>query len=135
MTLHSIRTGLDPLIATGSSGEILDREACGNYEERYRALAEELDDAKQKNDLGQIEKLENEMEQLAEEVANATGLGGRTRELSDIEKVRKSVSGAVSRDLARISKEHESLGRHLTTAISSGRIFRYAPELETDWLT
>ena len=75
------------------------------------------------------------MEQLAEAVATATGLGGRTRELSDIEKVRKSVSGAVSRDLERISSEHESLGRRLTTAISSGRIFRYAPEREISWLT
>jgi hypothetical protein len=135
VTLNSLRTGIDPLISTGSSGPILDDVGRKNYERRYRELEEELDEARQNQDLGRIEKLESEMEQVTEQVLTATGLGGRTRELSDIEKVRKSVSRAVSLALARISKEHESLGRHLTTAITSGRIFRYAPERETVWLT
>lgn len=135
VTLHSLRTGIDPLVSTGSSGPILDDVGRRNYERRYRGLEEELDEARQNQDLGRIEKLESEMEQVTEQVLTATGLGGRTRELSDIEKVRKSVSRAVSLALGRISEKHESLGRHLTTAITSGRIFRYAPDREIVWLT
>jgi hypothetical protein len=66
--------------------------------------------------------------------ASATGLGGRSRAQFDIEKVWKSVSMAVSRDIERIGKSHTSLGRHLDAAIDSGLTFRYAPERKMDWL-
>ena len=42
---------------------------------------------------------------------------------------------AVSRDIRRIGRRHESLGRHLTVSTTSGLTFRYAPERETEWLT
>lgn len=135
VTLLAARAGIDPLVTTGSSGEVLDDQAREEYGRRYRELQEELQAAKENNDLGTIEKLEGEMEQLTNELANATGLGGRSRKKTDIEKVRKSVSMAVSRDINRIGKEHEALGRHLTTSITSGLTFRYAPERDMDWVT
>ena len=75
------------------------------------------------------------MEALTNELARATGLGGRSRENSDIERARKQVSMAVARGIEKIAKRHESWGRHLMTAITSGRTFRYAPERKIDWLT
>lgn len=135
VTLLAARAGIDPLVTSGSSGEVLDDQARDEYGRRYRELQEELCEARANNDLGQIEKLEGEMEQLTNELASATGLGGRSRERTDIEKVRKSVSMAVSRDIERIGKQHEALGRHLTATITSGLTFRYAPEHEIDWLT
>jgi hypothetical protein len=113
----------------------MDDEAREKYGKRYRALVEDLAEAKENNDLGQAEKLESEMEALTNQLASATGLGGRSRAQFDIEKVRKSVSMAVSRDIERISKSHESLGRHLDAAIDSGLTFRYTPERNQDWLT
>ncbi len=135
ITLLAARVGIDPLVASGSSGEILDDEAREKYAERYRVLLEDLAEARDNNDLGPIEKLENEMEALTNELASATSLGGRSRQKSDIEKVRQSVSMALSRDIERITKRHETLGRHLDAAINSGLTFRYGPQRETDWLT
>jgi hypothetical protein len=87
----------DPLVSSGSSGDVLDDQAREEYGRRYSELQEELCEARKNNDLGQIEKLEGEMEQLTSELASATGLGGRSRQKADIEKVRKSVREAINR--------------------------------------
>jgi hypothetical protein len=58
VTLLAARAVIDPLVATGSSGEFLDDEAREKYGKRYRALLEDLADARENNDLGEIEKLE-----------------------------------------------------------------------------
>ncbi len=41
---------------------------------------------------------------------------------------------AVTRDIERIGNRHQSLGRHLDTAIDRGTTLRYAPEGQLDWL-
>jgi hypothetical protein len=134
VTLLAARAGIDPLVATGSSGEVLDDKTREEYGKRYRALLVDRVEAKKNNDLGRLEQLENEMEALTNQLASATGLGGRSRAQFDIEKVRKSVSMAVSRDIERIAKSHESLGRHLDVAIDSGLAFRYGPERDPGWV-
>lgn len=134
VTLLAARAGIDPLVATGSSGIVLDDQARDEYGRRYREIQEELHEANENNDLGQIEKLQGEMETLTTELAGATGLGGRNREATDADRVRKSVSMAVSRGIEQVGKEHAALGRHLTASISSGLVFRYSPEREVNWL-
>jgi non-specific serine/threonine protein kinase len=134
VSLLAARIGIDPRVASGSSGTVLTDETRKNYMRRYQELQDDLQVAIDQNDIGRIEKLECEMGQLASELATATGLGGRAREKSDIEKVRKSVSMAVSRAIGTIGKRHESLGRHLTVSITSGLTFRYAPEREVEWM-
>lgn len=135
VTLLAARAGIDPLVSSGSSGGVLDGQAREEYGRRYRELQEELCEARKNNDLGQIEKLEGEMEQLTSELASATGLGGRSRQKADIEKVRKSVREAINRDIGRIGKQHESLENHLTAFIITGQTCRYAPERDPGWLT
>ncbi len=135
VALLAARAGIDPLVATGSSGEILDDEARENYGRRYHELKEDLEDAKEDLDLGRVEKLETEMEQLTDELAKATGLRGNPRQKFDADRVRKSVSMAVSRDIDKITDKHEALGHHLTATISSGLTFRYASDRKMDWLT
>jgi len=134
VTLLAARAGIDPLVATGSLGEVLDDEARESYGRRYRELKEDLEEAKLDSDLGRVEKLETEMEQLTDELAKATGLRGNPRQKYDADRVRKSVSEAVRRDVARIAKEHDALARHLTSSITSGLTFRYAPDRDVDWL-
>lgn len=132
--LLAARTGFDPLIASGSSGESLDDEARKNYEECYVDLNADLEEARENHDDGRIAKLEGELESLANELASATGLGGRARESNDADRVRKSVSNRVSQDIARIKKKLEPLGKHLEASISSGLLFRYSPERKVDWI-
>jgi len=135
VSLLAARAGIDPQVAAGSTGEMLDEQARKAYQNRYNDLVEDLAEAEKNNDSGNIERLQAEMDQLATELAGATGLGGRSRAKTDAEKVRKSVSMAVSRAIESIQTEHESLGRHLTASITSGLVFRYSPETPIDWLT
>lgn len=135
VSLLAARAGIDPRVASGSSGKLLEDADRAKYGQLYREYSEELEEAKRDNDLGRIEKLKSDMDGLADELARATGLGGRSREKTDADKVRKSVSMAVSRDIERIGGEHAALGRHLSAAINSGYTFRYAPAQPIDWLT
>ncbi|GIW56289.1 MAG: hypothetical protein KatS3mg082_2750 [Nitrospiraceae bacterium] len=134
VSLLAARAGIDPRIASGSSGKLLEEADREKYQNLYREYTEELEEAKRNNDLGRIEKLQAQMDWLATEIARATGLSGRSREKTDADRVRKSVSMAVSRDIERIAGEHAALGRHLNAAINSGYTFRYAPEQPIDWL-
>lgn len=135
VTLLAARAGIDPLVAAGTSGEMLDAESRKNYGQRYNDLLDELQEAKDNSDLGRIDKAEKELADLTVQLAGAFDLRGRPRQQSDAEKVRRSVSEAVRRDIERITAEHPALGRHLTASIFSGSDFRYAPEKATDWLT
>ena len=135
VTLQSLQSGIDPLVMTGSSGELLDEQARQEYGQRLRDLQEEFRKARENDDLAKIEALELEMDQLTDAVTEATGLGGRSRQKTDIEKVRKSVREAISRDMRRIGKKHEALGNHLTTFIDTGLTCRYIPEPLVEWVT
>lgn len=135
VTLLSARADLNPLVAAGTSGEILDAESVRQYRQRYNDLQEELEEAQQNNDVGRQEKAAKEMYELKAQLNGAVDHRGRSRQKTDTEKVRKAVSEAVSRDIKRITKEHPALGRHLTASISAGADFRYAPERNFDWLT
>lgn len=133
VSLLAVRAGIDPLISTGSAGEVLDVAARATYATRYQDLCEELEDAMRHHDEGRIMKLQEEMEQLSTELASATGLGGRGRKKSDAERVRIAVSMAVRRAIETISEHHASLGRHLLLSISSGQVFRYSPDSHQEW--
>lgn len=133
--LHADRAGINPLISAGSSGEVLTDETREIYRRRRQDLLEDLEEAKENNDFGRAEKLQVEIEFLNRELAGAAGLGGRPREKSNIERIRKSVSGAVSRAIDAIAADHKLLGRHLTVSIKSGLTFRYDPERNPNWLT
>jgi hypothetical protein len=135
VSLLAARAGIDPRMASGSSGELLDEAGRERFRRRYAELSEELEEARADHDLGRVAKLQVEMDVLVSEIARATGLGGRSREKTDADKVRKSVSMAVSRDIDRIAGEHAALGRHLRASVNSGYTFRYAPEQPIDWLT
>ena len=61
------------------TGEILDAQAKTAYRRRLRELQGELEEARAFNDLGQVERLQGEIEFFTHELAQAVGLGGRPR--------------------------------------------------------
>lgn len=127
--------GIDPRVTTGSSGRLLDDQAMAKYKKQYAELQEDLEDAESCHDLGRIAQLQSEMETFELEIARATGLGGKKREKTDAERIRKNVSMAVARAIDSIRDEHAVLGRHLQNSISPGLTFRYDPERDPNWLT
>jgi hypothetical protein len=107
-----------------------------DYQSSARSTIEaDVHRATENRDGGRVEQLEHEMGHLPSELASATGLGGRRRKTSEIERVRKSAPMAVSRAIRAVEKRHVPLGRHLTVSIRSELTFRYAPEREMEWLT
>jgi hypothetical protein len=135
VSLLAAATGIDPRVTTGSSGPLLTDETRTKYRTQFNELEEELQDAKANNDLGRIERAQSQMDAFGTEIARATGLGGRKRELTDAEKVRKAVSNAVTRAIDSFDeKKYKDLVQHLRTSISSGRFFKYDPGQPIDWL-
>lgn len=98
-------------------------------------LREELDTTKARDDEGRIARIESDMRQITKEIARSMGLGGKIRENTEVDKVRQSVSMAVSRAVDSIRDEHQVLGTHLLSFISSGTIVRYSLDRKIDWLT
>lgn len=135
VTLQSLRTGLDQQLSKGSSDELLDLQGQQNLSKRFEEAKEEIEEARRMNDTANLEKLQNEMNAILEDRTRATGLGGRLRKRTDVDRVRNAVSMAVTREIVKIAEEHKPLGRHLEVSISSGIEFRYTPEKPIDWLT
>lgn len=134
LTLFAERTGVAEEALKGSSGEISNAQSRSSYKERCEELVKDIERAKSDNNIGEIESLQAEFEQLASELVASTGLGGRSREKSDAEKIRKSVFEAIKRCRKKIGESHQILAVHLENCISTGTNPRYSPSPPTDWL-
>jgi len=128
-TRASVTTG-------GDAGELLDPQAKAAYQHRLKELREELEEAREFNDPGRVEKLEEESEFLLQELSRAVGLGGRRRKAgSAAERARLNVTVTLKSTIARITKHHCALGHHLTQTIKTGTFCSYAPSpaLAVQW--
>lgn len=120
----------------GDAGELLDPQARAAYQQRLKELREELEEAREFNDLGRVEKLEEESEFLVQELSRAVGLGGRRRKArSAAERARLNVTVTLKSTIARITKHHKALGQHLAQTIKTGTFCSYAPSpaLTVQW--
>jgi hypothetical protein len=126
--------GIDPRIPVGSSGPVLDDQPLRSYRKTYLEITNDLEETKRDNDHARVAELENQKDAFSTEIESATGLGGRKREKSDPERVRKNVSNAVTRAIDAVASEHERLGKHLGNSINSGSVFSYDPERDPQWL-
>jgi hypothetical protein len=120
----------------GSAGDVLDARALKEYRSKMTELQEEIQEAERNNDLGRAQKLKEDLHAVTEEVARATGLGGRNRKAADDrERARQSVSAAIHRALRAIKKEHEPLWKHLKNSLKIGEFLAYQPDQPTSWTT
>jgi hypothetical protein len=132
--LLAAEMGIDPRIPVGTSGTVLDDQALADYRKIYLEITRDFEEAKRDNDHARVAELEKQKETFSAEIEKATGLGGRKREQSDSERVRKNVSNAVTRAIEAVALEHERLGKHLRNSINSGSVFSYDPERDPQWL-
>jgi hypothetical protein len=123
--LHAV-SGADAVAVRGSAGETIDEQARAQYKARALEIQEELNEARARYDSGRVEALQQELEQLADQMTSATGLGGRRRLVGDTsEKARKSVSAAISRTVRQIAAANKVLGGHLKNQLSLGASISY----------
>ncbi|MGH7858145.1 MAG: hypothetical protein ACREQY_12540, partial [Candidatus Binatia bacterium] len=113
----------------GDAGPLLDSQAKAEYRRRLESLREELEDAERSNHSERAAKAREEIGFLTEELARATGLGGRDRKAaSAVERARQSVTIAIRTTVKRISKNSPALGRHLASTVKTGKFCVYAPD-------
>jgi hypothetical protein len=133
-------TGLDPWLGQQvghqmrtlrlqDAGPILDAHAKAEYKLRLAELRAELEDAERFNDLDRAEKIQEESNAIAEQLAGATDLGGRDRKAaSHVERARTAVTKRIRGSTKRIAKITPSLGHHLAVSIKTGHFCSYSPE-------
>jgi len=118
-------------------GEVLDTQALKAYRQRLRDLEQELSQAEDWSDIGRLDSLHAERDALLDELARATGLGGRARTTGcSQERARVAVKKAISAATGRIATVSEPLARHLETGIHTGLNCSYepGPEDNQDWV-
>jgi eukaryotic-like serine/threonine-protein kinase len=118
--LHSARPG--------DLGPVLDQRAREEYRSRLEDVRSDLEEARSFADEERAARLEMELDALVEELARATGLGGRDRPLSSsAERARVNVTKAIRTAIKLTEKESPQLAEHLTASIRTGRFCSYAP--------
>jgi len=123
--------GID--VGTGAGPEV-DQQARRAYQTRVRELQEEVDEAREANDLARAESAEAELDALVQQLSEAFGLGGRARATgSAAERARSAVTWRLRAIVKRIGEIHPELGRHLGNALRTGTWCSYRPESAVDW--
>jgi hypothetical protein len=121
-------------LGLGDAGEVLDAQARSDYRRRLEDLRAELEEATGWGDTGSAARLSEEIEFLTEEISAAYGVGGRVRKAGDVgDRARKAVTSRIRETIARIAREHPTLGRHLENAIHTGIFCSYQPDRSVDW--
>lgn len=133
--LLRIKSRLADLPSLGSAGKATDKKALKQYRDRLRFIEDELAPARAEGDSRRIKALTKEQRLLNAHLASVTGLGGRIRTVAeDLERMRKSVAGAIDRTCTAIDEaEHPLLAHHLRTFIHKGRQLSYQPTPLLRW--
>jgi len=113
--------------ARTSAGEVLDQQAMSQYRARANEIKTEIEQARENNDQGRVERLRIELESLVDEISAAEGLRGRSRTVGDTnERARKAVWQAITRAVEQIRRSHLALAQHLDQHLSLGTFLSYA---------
>ena len=128
--MHGAETSAAPV----GSDDMLDEQARSEFRARAMAIEEDLEEARSFNDLGRIERLEQERDAILAELRIATGLGGRSRKLKDPgERARKAVSARIRESIQRIAEAHPAAGEHFAGAVRTGAFCCYEPKNSVNW--
>ncbi|MDQ4071128.1 MAG: ATPase, partial [Actinomycetota bacterium] len=113
----------------GDAGEILDARARTAYRHRIEALRSDIDEALARGADGQAELLQGELDQLAAQLAQAFGLGGRSRRASSAaERARLNVTRALRAAIVRIADLSPEAGEVLDRRVRTGIYCAFEPD-------
>lgn len=121
-------------VVVAGADPVLDARARAEYRARLGTLDTEIDEASAGNDLDRASRARLERDFLMRELAAATGLGGRSRNLDDqSDKARKTVTARIRYTIDRLRRVHPALAAHLDASIATGVRCRYAPDPPVRW--
>lgn len=120
----------------GRGEKLIDERARKVYQEKILELQNEMQTAEQNSDYAQIERLQEEYDQLIDYLSKSLGLKGKSRESGGtVEKARSAITWRIRNAIARIEQYHPPLGAHLANAVKTGVLCSYQPEREVSWVT
>lgn len=121
-------------VPLGDAGDVADRQALREWQQRARELLGEIEEARDAGDHVRIEEIEEEMAFLTKAMEGGKGLGGRQRKAGDKRKnVRDAFRNAVDRAIKQIAKYDKALAQHLKESIKHGNEAVYRPEISVVW--
>lgn len=122
--------------ALGHAGESLDSHARSAYRHRIEALRADIDDALDDGRLEAAEALQQELDLLVAQLAQAFGLGGRSRvAASAAERARLNVTRALRSALAKLAEALPDAGAALDRHVRTGLYCVYDPtDDEVRWI-
>ncbi len=113
----------------GDAGDLLDTRARTAYRHRIEALRSEIDDAFETGAEEHAEVLQGELDQLVGQLAQAFGLGGRSRQASSAcERARLNVTRALRAATAKLREAMPEAGTVLDRRLRTGLYCAYEPE-------
>jgi hypothetical protein len=121
--------------------EQLDDEAIRSLKERLKEIPDEIEEANERESLGDVEKLEKERDEITHQLTSSLGFGGNSRPLgpaSAEEKARISVKNAISRGIERLRSNNsplKKLAEHLEDYIKTEQYaYAYRPPANLEWV-
>ena len=124
----SAADGLDRR-ALGDAGEVLDTRARTAYRHRIEQLRADADDALAAGCLEAAEEHQAELDLLVAQLAQAFGLGGRSRRAaSAAERARLNVTRALRTAIGRVSAADPAAGEALDRRVRTGLYCAYEPD-------
>ncbi|MEO7428521.1 MAG: tetratricopeptide repeat protein [Acidimicrobiales bacterium] len=120
----------------GNAGEVIDTQARTAYRHRIEALRSDIDDALDDGRLDAAEVLHGELDALVAQLAQAFGLGGRSRVASSAaERARLNVTRALRAALAKLADALPGPGAVLDRTVRTGLYCAYEPvDGEVRWI-
>jgi tetratricopeptide (TPR) repeat protein len=113
---------------TGDAGAVLDARAKLAYRQRLTDLREALAEAESFGDPTRAGEVQREIDALAEQLAQAVGLGGRDRRAaSDVERTRVNIQRRLKDAIERIASADPATGRYLAATVETGTYCVYRP--------
>lgn len=115
--------------------EVLDDKARRAYHKRLLDIQQDLQEAEALQQLGRIEGLQSEYDQLLEHLSQAVGKGGKTRKVSSsLERARTAATWRIRSAIKKIDAVHPALASHLKVSVRTGLMCSYAPEADIRWV-
>jgi hypothetical protein len=115
--------GLSIVRHTNAWEERSDVSARAAYRARYTQLVETLEEARERNDVGRVERCEQELAQLLAELKQRRFVNNPAAE-----RARKAVYNRLHAAIRRLEQLDRELGTHLRRAIKTGNHCSYRPE-------
>jgi len=131
--LLAAEVGIDLRSLVGTSGEEADDQWTREMRASYRELIDKRSELEISNKT-ERDKITAQVDLLDAELTRRLAKDGKPRETSDAERIRKSVSAAVSRGFDHIEHRLPELARHLRLHCRTGNSLCYDPGVVPDWI-